>query len=183
MRWRKVNFLWKYDRRVWADNVTSNSSTFNRHAGQQNKSFLIISIFESFLWFSQRYCSYNPNKWLNKAFHHQYSMNQQKYKIMWQIKNSTGRLNHESLMKLNNFWFKKITFSLCRNFNFIPDIPLIQSKIESKQNKKSIKKKNIIPKLCNTKYKAFKLRNPSVMVGSGVDSIYRCLVCLLLLRW
>lgn len=30
---------------------------------------------------------------------------------------------------------------------------------------------NEIPNLCNTKYKAFKLRNPSVILGSGVDSI------------
>lgn len=29
------------------------------------------------------------------------------------------------------------------------------------------KKLRIIPKLCNTKYKAFKLRNPSVILGSG----------------
>lgn len=45
----------------------------------------------------------------------------------------------------------------------------------TKHKQKKVKTQSktcIIPKLCKTKYKAFKLRNPSVILGSSVDSIY-----------
>lgn len=57
------------------------------------------------------------------------------------------------------------------NFNSIPGV--LPSIIQSAQNNE-IKK---IPKLCNTKYKAFKLRNPSVILGLAVDSIDQVVGC------
>lgn len=63
-------------------------------------------------------------------------------------------------------WMKFREFFITSNFS----IRSQHNPIKTKQKHKT--ETCIIPKLCNTKYKAFKLRNPSVILGSAVDSIY-----------
>lgn len=86
-----------------------------------------------------------------------------------QVTQSSFSLEHSWIITKVANWLMNFKWKLNEFFMTIPRASSTVHEIQKQViNKKILNQKFIIPKLCKTKYKALRLRNPSVMLGAAL---------------